>query len=124
MDYFRPKTPLRIKQQIISYIDSRDAVLCEPTRFEILRASFRNERSNIEAVFATIPMVQTPGDLWDKSSNLGQKCVEAGFTVPAIDLLIAQIALHHRIELITFDSHFDEIAKVLPLKVRLLQRGS
>jgi predicted nucleic acid-binding protein len=53
---------------------------------------------------------------------LGQKCVDNGFLPPAIDLLIAQVCLHHDVPLITFDAHFQQIAEVSPLKVDLVRR--
>jgi predicted nucleic acid-binding protein len=53
---------------------------------------------------------------------LGQKCVDKGFLPPAIDLLIVQVCLHHDVELITFDAHFQRIAKVSLLKVDLVRR--
>jgi predicted nucleic acid-binding protein len=124
VDFFRAKTPAAVKHQIIPFIDAAEAVLCEPVRFEILRASFRRERPRIEATFATLPLLADPPDLWESAAALGQKCVEARFIPPAIDLLIAQTALAHAAEVITFDSHFTEIARVSSLQVRLLRRAA
>ena len=122
VDYFRTRTPAKIKQQTIAFIDSPEAFLCEPVKFEILRASLRNERSRIETTFATVPLLPTPKDLWHRSAALGERCVDAGFIVPAIDLLIAQVCLEHDAEVVTFDAHFAELGRVAPLKVRLLRR--
>lgn len=123
VDYFRPKTPVKIKQQIAPFINSADAVLCEPIKFEILRASPRRERAGIEALFATFPLLETPLDLWPHAATLGTKCADAGFNPPALDLIIAQVALEYQCELVTFDSHFLEIARVSPLKVQSLKRA-
>jgi predicted nucleic acid-binding protein len=124
VDYFRARTAARIKQLVAPFINSPEAVLCEPIRFEILRASFRNERTAINAVFATLPLLQTPADLWQNAAELGNKCADAGFSPPAMDLLIAQLAFAHRTDLVTFDSHFADIARVLgALKVQLLERA-
>jgi predicted nucleic acid-binding protein len=122
VDYFRPKTPRKIKERVILFIDSADAMLCHPVRFEILRAALRNERSRIEATFESMPMLATPDNLWEEATELGQKCHAAGMNPPAIDLLIARVGLNHDAEVITFDAHFGEIAKVSPLRVRLLSR--
>lgn len=82
VDYFRAKTPTHIKEQIIPFVDAADAVLCDPVRFEILRACFRSERARIERTFDTLPLLATPRDLWEKSAALGQQCVEGRIRNP------------------------------------------
>ena len=123
VDYFRAKTPNAVKEQVVSVVNEPDAVLCHPVRFEILRAALRSERRLIEEAFATIPLVSSPPDLWEQSALLGQRCLDAGFRPPPIDLLIAQVSLHHDLEIATFDQHFSEVAKTCRLKVRLLVRA-
>ncbi|HEY0457325.1 MAG TPA: PIN domain-containing protein [Verrucomicrobiae bacterium] len=123
VDYFRSKTPLAIKEQILPLIRDPGAVLCEPVRFEILRAALRSERKLIEEMFLTFPCVITPPALWKESVTLGQRALDAGHQIPAMDLLIAQLCLHHDLELITFDNHFFHVAKVCPLKVQILTRA-
>jgi predicted nucleic acid-binding protein len=123
VDYFRARTPRQVKAQVVSYVDDREAVLCEPVRFEILRAALPSERRQIEETFATLPLASTPPDLWRQSELLGQQCLAAGTQPLAMDLLIAQICLAHEFEIVTFDKDFGNIAKVCRLKVRLLNRA-
>ena len=124
VDFLRAKTPAKIKQQVVPLVNAADAVICEPIKFEILRAALRHERTTIESIFATLPTLPTPADLWERSAALGQKCLGHGFRPPAMDLLIAQIAIEHQAELVTFDAHFAEIAKVSSLKTQSLERAS
>src|SRR5947208_2952007 len=72
VDYFRSKTPLSVKQQIIQFVDAAEAALCEPVRFEIVRAALRRERSRIELAFATLPLLPSPSNLWQAAALLGQ----------------------------------------------------
>lgn len=123
VDFFRLQTPLAIKRQIMGWVDKPDAVLCEPIRFEVLRAARRAERQCVEETFATLPLLATASDLWERAIELGQNCFDAGVNPPAMDLLIAVSSLDHGAELVSFDMHFSEIAKVCPLKVRVLTRG-
>src|SRR5690242_16023430 len=118
VDYFRAKTPVSIKRQVIPFIDRDDATLCEPVRFEILRAALESERSIVEDTFATLPILPTPTDIWGQAIILGQKGVDAGVKPRPMDLLIGAICLHHGVTLVTFDSHFAALAKVCPLKIR------
>src|SRR5437667_4607540 len=124
VDYFRAKTPAPVKQQVVSEIDSAEALLCVPVRFEIERAALRAERARIEQVFATVPLLSQPPDLWKEATALGQRCLDAGIHPRSLDLLIAQVAQHHQVEVVTFDTHFAAIAKASALKVRLLIRAS
>jgi predicted nucleic acid-binding protein len=83
----------------------------------------KGDRARTEALVATVPVLTTPADLWPGAQILGQKCVDAGALRPAIDLLIAQVCLHHKIRIITLDTHFQQIAKVSQLQVSLLARS-
>ena len=122
VDYFRMKTPRAVKEQVVAVADEENAVLCEPVRLEILRAALRTDRRRVEETFATLPMMSTPPHIWQQAMSLGQSCLDEGLQPPSMDLLIASVCLHHGIEIVTFDTHFADIAKVSPLKVRLLKR--
>jgi len=122
VDYFRAKTPLPIRERIEPWVYAPGAVLCNPIRFEILRAARRNERAGIEEMFATLPILPDPDQLWEKSARLGQKCLDEGFVPPSGDLLIATVCLEHEVELVTFDQDFVRIAEITELKVELLRR--
>src|SRR5687767_824570 len=122
IDYFRARTPPRVKQQVIPFIDAADAVLCEPVRFEILSAALRRERRQIEETFQTLPLLASPANLWLAATSLGQQCLDRGLQPRSLDLLIAAICLHHAAELVTFDAHFAQIARICPLRVNLLPR--
>jgi predicted nucleic acid-binding protein len=122
VDYFRPKTPLAIKRQVAAVIDDAESVLCEPIRFEIMRAANNQERLRIEQTFATLPMLPSPVALWDGATKLGQRCTDVGCLPPAIDLLIAAVCIAHQVKLVTFDADFLKIAKVSSLQLELLAR--
>ena len=47
-----------------------------------------------------------------------------GIVVNALDLLISTICVHHGAQLIAFDEHFCEIAKVSRLRVKVLRRAA
>jgi predicted nucleic acid-binding protein len=122
IDYFRRKTPLAVKSQIDQIVNNPDIVTCEPILFELLRAISRADSARIEEYFATIPVLPTPQTLWTDARTLGQKCSHSGFLPRAMDLLIAQIGLHHGATITTFDDHFRRIGAVSQLKLNFLIR--
>jgi predicted nucleic acid-binding protein len=123
IDYFRAQTRATVKAQIDPIVRRPDVVTCEFILFELLRAVPRLEARKLEEYFETIPMLETPPTLWRDARRLGQKCVAANIQPHAIDLLIAQVCLHHEAQITTFDVHFEQIRKVAPLSVILLDRA-
>ena len=113
---------MELRRQTKTILIGPDRFICEPVSFELLRAVPKHDRARTEALMATVPLLSTPSELWSAARVLGQKCVDKGFLPPAIDLLIAQICLHHDVPLITFDAHFQQIAEVSPLKLDLVRR--
>ena len=91
--------------------------------FELLRATPAAARRNIQAQLDLLPVVRTPHRLWGDAAQLGQQCLRHGAVPPAMDLLIAQVCLDHNLELVTFDQHFADIARVSSLRVRILERA-
>lgn len=123
VDFIRTGSPDPLRQQTKAIILDPDSCVCEPVRFELMRAVPKRDRARIEALIATVPILSTPADLWISARILGQKCTDAGSLPPAIDLLVAQIGVHHKVTITTFDSHFQQIAKVSPLQVNMLMRA-
>jgi predicted nucleic acid-binding protein len=122
-DCLRTGSPEPLKRQTKTIILSPDGFLCEPVVFELLRAVPKRDRTRTEALLATVPVLPTPADVWLSARILGQKCIDAGFLPPAIDLLIGQVCLHHKVSITTFDAHFQQIAKISSLQVNLLVRA-
>jgi predicted nucleic acid-binding protein len=122
VDLTRSKSPLSRRAFVVPYVSDSEARIAEPILFELLRSATDAEANLLTQYFGAIPQLSTPADLWSRASDLGRECRRNGISVGAIDLLIAQVALHHGAELVTFDSDFQRIAQVSGLQVQLLQR--
>lgn len=123
VDCLRTGSPEALRRQTKAILAGHDRFLCEPIVFELLRAIPKRDRIRTEALLATAPVLPTPSELWSAARVLGQKCLDRGLLPPAIDLLIAQVCIHHDVALITFDAQFQQIAEVSSLKVDLLRRS-
>ena len=122
IDLTRARSPLALKQFVATYINDPDACLAEPVAFELLHYATAAEAQQLAAHFQSMVQLATPGDLWSRAAELGQGCRKGGITPGSLDLLIAQVAIHHGAELLTFDSDYLGIASVSSLQVRFLQR--
>ena len=123
VDFFRAASPAALKHQAAKLIEDERAMICEPVLFELLRATPAAARRNVQTQLELVPLAPTPHRLWRDAAQLGQKCLARGFVPPAMDLLIAQICVDHNLELVALDQHFAEIARVSPLRVRILDRA-
>jgi predicted nucleic acid-binding protein len=122
IDFTRARSPAPLKQFIAHYVLDPEAHLAEPVRFELLRSARPDETRQLEAQFATLPMLPTPANLWQRAIDLGQACRQIGCTVLSLDLLVAAVALHHDALLVSFDTDFEAIASVSELRLQRLAR--
>lgn len=122
IDFLRPRSHRVLKQFIAEFFRTPNIGLAKPVIYEVLRYASDKEIPQIQAQFRTLPLLATPADLWTQAAKLGQACRRNGINAGAIDLLIAQVAIHHNAELLTFDSDFPGIASVSALSVKLLKR--
>ena len=122
VDFTRSRSPLALKQFIAPYVLDPTAHLAEPVRFEVLRAATGEEARQLQAQFASLPLLATPENLWQQAIDLGQACRQIGRTLLSLDLLIAAVALYHNAVLLTFDADFETIASVTALRLNRLTR--
>jgi predicted nucleic acid-binding protein len=122
IDFTRTRSPAPLKQFIAPFVLDPAAHLAEPVRFEMLRSARPDEAHQLTAQFATLPMLSTPADLWQRAIGLGQACRQIGQTVLSLDLLVAAVALHHNAVLVSFDADFETIASVSALRLQRLER--
>jgi predicted nucleic acid-binding protein len=122
IDLSRARSPETLKQFVAKQLVDTEICLSEPIIFEVLRHANNNEIRLLTQLFAGVPVLATPGDVWSDAAQIGRNCRKHGFTVAALDLLIATIAVHHGAEILTFDDDFIKIAEVSPLRVTLLKR--
>lgn len=122
IDFTRSRSPRALKQFIAPYVLDPTAHLAEPVRFEVLRAATGREARQLQAQFASLPLLTTPENLWQRAIDLGQACRQIGRTLLSLDLLIAAVALHHNAVLVTFDADFEAIASVSALRLNRLTR--
>lgn len=120
IDFTRAKTPTARKLVIQPWILDPDACICEPVAFEVLRHATATERTQIEAQFATLPLLPTPPQIWRDAARLGQRCRDKGLNAGSLDLVIAAITIHHQAELVTGDADYAAIARIVPFSLQLL----
>ncbi len=123
VDHFRGRGSKALRRQVHEVVGDAGALLTEPILFELSRACPARQLPFLEAQLSTVPILATSPNLWHEAGRLGQRCVKSGFLPTALDLLIAQICIHHALPLTTFDTGFAHIAKASALEIQLLKRA-
>ena len=108
IDVFRGKTPdiLTLMQKLL--IDDL-VVTCGPVIFEINRGLRLQERKKILSLFDALIRLSFDETVWSTAADLDASLRKKGITIPPMDILIANVCLHHKVLLFTLDEHFRSI---------------
>ncbi len=117
--YFRSSGERRAKEALKDALTRGQVATCWVVKAELLvgtrdEASFRK----LDDLLGALTDVPIDALVWHKAAQLGAKLRRSGVTLPLPDLLIAQAAMRAEIELWHGDSHFEEIAKIAPLRTK------
>ena len=109
IDAFQGNTPDVI--EIVRGLLNDDRVLtCGPVIFEIKRGLRPPERKKILPLFSAIIRLPVDETDWDAAGDLDASLRKKGITIPPMDVIIAQVCLHHKIFLFTLDEHFSSVS--------------
>ncbi|UCF81950.1 MAG: PIN domain-containing protein [Desulfobacteraceae bacterium] len=108
IDALRGKTPdiVAVTQGLLN--DDR-VLTCGPIIFEIKRGLRSPERNKILPLFDALIRLSVEETVWDAAGDLDASLRKKGFTVPPMDVIIAQVCLHHKVFLFSLDEHFRSI---------------
>ncbi len=110
IDFFRD-TGGAAGDVVAELIQLDQAYLTGPVMAELLHgAKGKREMKNLEAVFATIPILDVTGEDWLATGNTLQDLRKKGCTVPLTDVLIASIAQRNNMAVLTLDKHFQHLS--------------
>ena len=108
IDALRGKTPHVVA--LVQRLLNDDCVLtCGPVIFEIKRGLRSPESKQILPLFDALIRLSLDETMWDAAGDLDASLRKKGFTIPPMDVLIAQICLHHKVSLFTLDEHFRSV---------------
>lgn len=99
-----------------SLIADDRAVLAAPVWTELrVGAKTPRDLEKLHAYRAVLSWIEPVTRTWDQTGELGGRMRQAGVTVAMIDILIAQLAIDHKLTLFTLDTDFTHIAHHAPV---------
>jgi predicted nucleic acid-binding protein len=114
----------RAASRLADLVRRGQAYLCGPVLMELRQGWSEKDLAALRSRFEILPYLECPETAWTRGGQLAAALRRRGHPVPSLDLVIAAIALHHEVGVLTSDPHFDEIAGVSPLRVERLDRGA
>ena len=108
IDALRGKTPHIVAATHALLNDDR-ILTCGPVIFEIKRGLRPSDRKKILPLFDALIRLSVDETVWDNVGTLDASLRSKGITIPPMDLIIAQVCLHHKVTLFTLDEHFSSI---------------
>ena len=109
IDAFQGKTPDIVA--VVQGLLNDDRILtCGPVIFEIKRGLRPPERKKILPLFNALIRLSVDETVWDAAGDLDASLRKKGITIPPMDVIIAQVCLHHKVFLFTLDEHFRSVS--------------
>jgi len=87
-------------------LDEDRIVICGPVILELRRGLRSRDRNRVLPLFDALIRLSFDENLWDSAGDLDASLRRKGITIPPMDILIAQVCLHHKVPLFTLDEHF------------------
>jgi predicted nucleic acid-binding protein len=108
IDALRGKTPhiIAVTEELLK--DDR-ILICGPVLFEIKRGLRPPDRKKIIPLFDALIRLSVDEAVWDAAGDLDASLRKKGITIPSMDVIIAQVCLHHKVSIFTLDEHFHSI---------------
>jgi len=108
IDSLRGRTPgnVAVTQRLLN--DDR-VLTCGPVIFEINRGLRPAERKKVLPLFDALIRLSVDETVWNAAGDLDASLRKKGITIPPMDVIIAQVCLHHRVFLFTLDEHFRSV---------------
>ncbi len=99
---------------------ARDRVFTAgPVLFELLQGiRSSEERVQVKETLLSVNFLEISPEDWEGAASISRELRSKGITIPMTDLLLAQLAKTHDLEIISLDPHFDQIPKITHRKLR------
>ena len=108
IDFFRG---VAFVKELLTKLIGRDRVFTAgPVLFDLLQGiKSSEERGQVKEALLSLNFLQITPEDWEGAALVSRELRSKGITIPMTDLLLAQLAKAHDLEIISLDPHFDQI---------------
>ena len=116
IDFFRGVASVK---ELLTKLIGRDRVFTAgPVLFDLLQGiKSSEEKGQVKEALLSVNFLQITPEDWEGAALVSRELQSKGITIPMTDLLLAQLAKSHDLEIISLDPHFDRIPGVAHRKL-------
>jgi len=116
IDFFRGVASVK---ELLTKLIGRDRVFTAgPVLFELLQGiKSPEERGQVKEALLSVNFLEITPEDWEGAALVSRELRSKGIRIPMTDLLLAQLANSHDLEIISPDPHFDQIPGVAHRKL-------
>jgi len=102
-----------VRKRVESLLAAGEAAWCDIIRLELWNGvGGPRERKTLREFDQDLPRLPIDEQVWELSIKLANRARQAGFTVPAVDLLIAACARRHGVSIEHCDEHYRSLEAI------------
>ena len=108
IDFFRGVASIK---ELLTKLIARDRVsTAGPVLFELLQGiRSSEERGQVKEALLSVNFLEITPEDWEGAALISRELGSQGKTIPMTDILLAQLAKAHDLEIISLDPHFEQI---------------
>jgi len=109
IEFFRRQGSVEFKSRVADLIAARCAAYTCPVHFELVMGARKDEMPVLSQGLGFATRIAATENHWNKASQCAVTLRAMGMNIPALDLLIASVALSENLPLLAKDAHFEII---------------
>ena len=116
VDFFRGVASIK---ELLMKLLARDRIFTAgPVLFELLQGiKSSEEREQVKEALLSVNFLEISPEDWEGATLISRELRSKGITIPMTDLLLAQLAKTHDLEIISLDPHFDHVPGITHRKL-------
>ena len=119
IEFLRKQGEPSVRNRVAAYLDLGAAAYCGPVELELLVGARPAELAAVRAALRFATLLDFHPSCWRAAAGLEKRLRGAGVTVPRDDILVAVVAIHHRVAVYARDPHFALMRDKAGVQIRL-----
>ncbi len=113
IDYFNGRATT-LADAVAQALNDRDVITCGVVMYELFQGVRSDKEAEVlRAAFSPLRYLEMESELWLAAARLSASLRGGGITLPFSDIIIATIAHHHDLIILTIDKHFLQVPDLL-----------
>lgn len=105
-------------KKLDALLEEGEACICGLIEAELLPGLHKKDRARVRSLMTGLPCLETAADIWKDVTDIQERSLAQGFGPFSIpDLVVAVVALRHRVSLFSLDKHFLSIGRITGLQL-------